>query len=177
MPKRSIRPIFIPIGPSIAYVPLTKGQWALIDRDDAERVGQYNWAISSIKNSSSFYARRWVPVGLNTEQFPRYLHEFILGKITGLTVDHKRPETERDCRKCNLRHANWSQQMRNRGRMRRAKNAHKGISFRPELGKYRVRVTADRGRIQVGHFDSESLAIEARDAALLAEHGEFSRIA
>lgn len=72
-----IRPVIIPIGPSIAYVDLTKGLYSLIDSDDAERVGETNWcAQKSKRKTGEFYAVR------NTSKPGRHtlpLHRFILG--------------------------------------------------------------------------------------------------
>ena len=59
MPDQFIpkRPIVIPIGPSIAYVPLTQGQFACIDVDDVALVGDRNWYAHWSEQTQSYYAQ------------------------------------------------------------------------------------------------------------------------
>lgn len=62
MPKgkynRPLKPVELPIGPSIAYLALTQGQFALIDRDDAAYLGSFNWCADWCAHTKSYYAQR-----------------------------------------------------------------------------------------------------------------------
>lgn len=52
------RKVIRPIGPSIAYVPLTRNLHALIDAEDADVVGQFNWQAWPLKTSRNLFDRR-----------------------------------------------------------------------------------------------------------------------
>jgi len=67
------------IGPSIAYVPLTKNRFAVIDAEDIDRVGVYNWYTVQAKPNA--YA-----ANKNAEGAPILLHRFLLK--TDLQIDH-----------------------------------------------------------------------------------------
>lgn len=90
MPKQYIcRPPMIIIGPSIAYVPLTQDQWALIDSDDATNVAVFSWYALWSKCTESFYAIGWD----GTRKVK--LHRFIMGFGYGdkRHVDHRNGRT------------------------------------------------------------------------------------
>lgn len=53
-----------------------------------------------------------------------YLHELILGKKQGYTIDHIDSENRMNNRLLNLRHATQSEQNHNRGKVSRKKNSH-----------------------------------------------------
>lgn len=55
------RPAIIPIGPSIAYLPLTQGLFALIDREDAPQLEKFKWQ-AYIRPPEPTYARMGVAI-------------------------------------------------------------------------------------------------------------------
>jgi len=110
-----VREPVIPIGPSIAYVPLTKGQYALIDSIYARKAGLYNWRAMWSPGTRSYYA------GAMLRGKTVYLHAFLLGKRPeGLHCDHKNRITLDD-RMCNLHWVTQSENLRNRSPESRAK--------------------------------------------------------
>jgi hypothetical protein len=55
MPQhKTFRPAIRVIGPSISYIPLTKGSYALIDSDDAENTDKYAWRVSTDSKTGQY---------------------------------------------------------------------------------------------------------------------------
>lgn len=54
---RDIRPIIVPVGPSIAYVPLTRGLFSLIDIEDVSDL----YYRKAVELSGDFARRSWGP--------------------------------------------------------------------------------------------------------------------
>src|ERR1035437_8057727 len=92
-------------------IPLTRGQFALIDDDDFNKFGGLKWFASLNKKTGSFYASRGV--GPRKKRRIVRLHREIMGSPEGLKVDHRNHNTL-DNRKENLRICTNSQNMMNR---------------------------------------------------------------
>lgn len=112
MPKKPIREAIIPIGPSIAYVELTQGQFARIDRSRAFELTTWNWYAHWEPDCNSFYAwrKQTKPDGKRTTIS---MQAQILGiSGSGLTGDHidRDPLNNMDY---NLRAATQSEQRYN----------------------------------------------------------------
>jgi len=152
------REVEYPIGPSIAYVPLTQGLYALIDADDAERVGHHNWHAAFNKTSRRFYARKRAGGG----RLP--LHSFVLGKEEGKTVDHISRDSL-DNRKCNLRMATASLQAWNRGMLRSNTSGHVGIFWEKKKSLWRALIIHKNKRIGLGRYKEKEEAIKAYEMA------------
>ena len=163
------RPIEIPIGPSIAYVPLTQGQFALIDREDAAIVGLHNWYALWSARTVSFYAYR------NKRQNGKYgllaLHGFLCPE-DGDIKDHANRNTLDD-RKCNLRGGSYAQNAQNRTVSRLNSIGLKGV-YRVR-NKFRVSVTENGRKVHGGYFDTPEEAKEVRDRLAVSMHGKFAR--
>ena len=162
-PLFPIRPVLRPIGPSIAYVELTQGQWALIDADDALRVGRYNWR--AIKAGTSFYARR-------THQH-QGLHVFLVG----LGADHINGNPLDNRRLANLRPASRSQNNCNRRRQRNNSSGYKGVSWHQGRQRWEAIIQANGKRKDLGGFSTPEAAYAAYCLAATKMHGEFARVA
>lgn len=67
------------IGPSIAYLPLTRGLFAIIDAEDVEKCSQWSWGATSTPHDSTTYARATERI-LETGKVRSFtLHRFLLG--------------------------------------------------------------------------------------------------
>jgi hypothetical protein len=171
---RQIRPIEIPIGPSIAYVPLTQGQFALIDREDAEWVGQWNWAASWIPKQATYYAQRHCfRYGKNTSVT---LHTSVLLPDRGFTTDHVVPGNGLDCRKSNLRQATLAQQSANRRLGRNNTSGLKGVTWDKWAKRWKAHCRVNGKERHLGHYLDKYEAKRAYDSCVLENHGEFARL-
>lgn len=166
-PKR--KAIF-PIGPSIAYIPLTKGQFALVDWDIAFSLEKWNWHAQWSPEGEYFYAIRRIPSG--DKQGVMLMHREILD-ISGFTGDHKNRNTL-DNRISNLRPATHSQQMMNRRLFKNNKTGYKGVTI--NRGKYMVGIKIEGKMKFLGRFDQLEDAVMVRKEAEEKWYGEYASV-
>jgi len=98
-----------------ALVPLTQNQYAMIDLEDVERVGKFNWYVA--KHPYTYYAVRTVCCGrdINNKYIKKtfLLHRYIFDIINyEMQVDHINRDGL-DNRKRNLRVCTRSENLRN----------------------------------------------------------------
>lgn len=99
------RVAIIPIGPSIAYVPLTQGYFCLIDSVDAEWLSEWNWCAINLNSvKSGVRAGRCIPKeGSWNKPRIQFMHSIIMPKPNPkLTIDHIN-RNPLDNRRSNLR--------------------------------------------------------------------------
>lgn len=139
----------------------------LIDKEDQERVMQYNWSISK---SSTDYFR--VETRLPTQKLIR-LHRFIMKVGPGESeVDHINGNPL-DNRKSNLRLATRDQNMRNIRPDR--KNKHGYIGVYNEGKRFKACISVNNKTVHVrGSFDTAVEAAKARDLLAYETSGEFA---
>lgn len=88
----------------------------------------------------------------------------------GMQVDHCNGD-KLDNRILNLRLVTASQNQQNQhGPKRGSTSGHKGIDWRRDYGKWRVRITIDRDSIHVGTFSDLDDAVKAYREAAAAHH-------
>lgn len=87
-----IKAPIIPIGPSIAYIELTKGLFALIDRELAGRIGAVNWYAQWNETTASYYAARSIRLPSGSRRL-EWMHKVILGISDDAQGDHVRQVT------------------------------------------------------------------------------------
>ena len=169
--RRKAREVIVPIGPSVAYLQLTQGQFGLIDRGDAALLGCRNWYALWSKDTQSFYAVGWY----GGEKIK--LHRLLLGLDRGdaRQGDHANGNTL-DFRRNNLRIATLEQNRRNCRRNRRNTSGFKGVNRSGK--KWIARLKVDGGlRLYLGRFATPEAAGRAYAAAARLHHREFARIA
>jgi hypothetical protein len=160
------------------HIPLTQGQFAIVDDEDFERTNQFKWSAMKItrKSGTVFYAKRVVwDDWKDKKQHIVLLHRFILEAPVGFDVDHKNNEPL-DCRKENLRLA--TRQQNNQNRLPR-EDKYKGVHFQP-TGPRRRRFTATIGTegktTYLGCFHTATEAARAYDAKAKELFGEFAKL-
>lgn len=145
-----------------AWVVLTKGFVALLDKDDAALVGQYSWS-AKLYSRHLVYARRGKP--------PYSMHRLI---AKGAVLDHVNGNAL-DNRRRNLREATHSENMWNRrAHVRATSSRFKGVHFHKWSGLWHARISYEGKRLHLGEFRSESDAAAAYDRAALSLYGEFA---
>lgn len=164
------KPIY-PIGPSIAYIPLTKGKFACVDWDDAEYLSQWNWVAWWAKHGDTWYAiRHWNVEG---QHMSMGMHRHIIRDVD--SVDHKTPGNGLDNRRSNLREATRQQQARNRRVRSDSGSGMRGVQGAE--GRWRAKISVGSKRIHLGYFSTAELACAAYREAATKYHGDFAQVA
>lgn len=162
-PKREV---IIPIGPSIAYVELTQGDYSLIDSEDAELVSGVNWHVV-------IYSGK--PYAIGSKNLA--LHRVISNTPKDLETDHRNGDGL-DNRKCNLRPVTHALNSINRKLNRDTITGIKGVTIYRNRGKritYRSYIKRDNKTYCLGTFDTAEKAGEVYRLASIELHGEYRR--
>lgn len=176
MPNRYYkRPVIIPPGPSIAYVELTKGQWSVIESQDAAWIGANNWHVLWDEDTESFYASR-CGSKIRGESGTVGMHAAIVKPRMGYLPDHINGNTL-DNRRNNLREATGSQNQCNKRILKNNKSGYRGVSWSARNGKWVAYIKLQRVQKFIGYFDNPEDAHLAYLEAAATIHGEFCRIA
>lgn len=150
----------------IARVELTRGMHAIIDAQDAARVGLLNWYASP--HHRGFIPLSQVPIGGRSIRV--HLHSWIMRPPAGIVVDHINHEPL-DNRRSNLRFATCG--LNNVNRRLRSSTGFRGVSTRKD--KYVAAISLGKTRIRLGYdFETAEDAARAYDAAARELHGEFA---
>lgn len=162
----------------VRQIQLTRGQIALVDAEDYERVNQHKW---NCLNFGAAQAR----IGSERVQ----MHRFILGltKEDKRVVDHIN-HNKLDNRRCNLRIVTAQQNNLNRvpDRGRQYKGVFDGLQGKEPcisgkwarshlpLKRYKAAITFNGQRFDLGGFPTPEEAARAYDAKAKELHGEFA---
>jgi hypothetical protein len=158
-PKRQA---IIPIGPSIAYIPLTKEKYAVVDSHIANEICRFNWYFKS-----PYYARRTGEGGQIL-----WMHYEILPMKEGLECDHINGDGLLNIRG-NLRYATRSQNNMNRKLNRNSRSGFKGVW---KVGdKWWAAIKIDGELISLGYHEKMENAITARKDKECELFGQYSR--
>lgn len=142
-------------------IKLTRGQLAIIDAADYERVSQHSW---------SYHPNGYAHAKINKKVIS--LHRFLLAEPRGI-IDHKNGNGL-DNRRCNLRIVTVLQNSRNRKPNKNRR--YKGVGYDSRNGKWRARIRVNYRHLFLGYFLSEKEAARAYNRAALKYHGKFARL-
>lgn len=172
MPRQiSIRqPIYV-IGPSIAYIPLTKGQFALVDRENAEYISQWNWHAHFAKTTQSFYAQRAISTGSNPRQKNIGMANVIMKTPNDLQCDHIYHQTLHNI-EVHLRNVTRRQNMTNSAKTR-SSCGFRGVAFNTHKKKWQATIRIEGNRLFLGYFSNPQEAGERYAEAAKIHHGDF----
>lgn len=150
------------------YIKLTRGEFAMVDDEDFERVNQHRWWCWSYKKCAKKYAvTRMKGCGIRIS-----MHRFVL--------PHDLPQTDHengnglDNQKRNLRPCDRIRNGRNRN-IQNHSSKFKGVSFLKRTKKWLAYIRVNKRLIRLGNFKNEIDAGMAYDKAALKYFGEFSR--
>lgn len=151
-------------------IPLTQGQFAIVDDEDAELVlAQGRWFAK--RDGRTFYAgRKTRRVGGG--QATLHLHTLLTGWPL---VDHVNGDGL-DNRRANLRPATKVENSRNRRLQSNNRSGFRGVSWITAKRRWRASICVQGRRIYLGHYTTPEAAAAAYDAAAREHFGEFARL-
>ena len=155
-------------------IPLTQGQFALVDSADADRVLQHKWMASRIKGR--WYASRAItkPDGRQTIQ---YLHRYILEPLPGQHVDHAGASLDNRRysadRHSGIRVATRSQNMANRSRPSHNTSGYIGV-FPSGSGTFVAALGYQGKSLHLGTHATAREAAIVRNRKALELFGDFA---
>lgn len=165
-----------PLDSSIRYIPLTKGQIAIVDAILYVWLIQWNWSAKWCRTSKQFYVSAWDVVSGK----PRIIrmHRLILGLQVGdeRVCDHINGNTL-DNRIDNLRVATRGQNPMNHKTYSNNNSGCPGVYWHKHNGNWVAYIYIKHTRIHLGCFpaDQKAQAIATRKAAEDKHFGEFAR--
>lgn len=149
-------------------VPLTRGQFALVDADQVEVLGLLWYAGD---HGGRFYAQRTERKNGRTKIVR--MHRLIMNAPDGVEVDHINGNPL-DNRKCNLRLASHAENSANGPLDQKNKTGFKGVSFHKSRKKYRASINIRGKHKHLGLFHSPAEAAKVYDEVAAREFGEFA---
>jgi hypothetical protein len=141
-------------------IPLTKGDFAIVDNKDYDYLIQFKW------QSSHGYAKR------DVKRKNVMMHRVINNTPDGMETDHINHN-----RRSNLRTVTHMQNSANRRRHKDKEfGQYKGSLWTPLLKRWRSVIFIDGKRIYLGIFDTELEAAIAYDDYAKEHLGEFAKL-
>ena len=154
-------------------IPLTQGEYAIVDPDDYERLRKYKWNVCKRSNTSYAVRHKWLP------EKKRYttvsMHREIIDVPEGLFVDHIN-HRGLDNRKANLRPATPAQntQYARYPKKKNATSKYRGVWYNKKTKRWRAVIGINNTRKVIGNFRNELDAAKAYDAAAKKYYKEFA---
>lgn len=150
-------------------IPLTKGQFTMVDDEDYELLMQWKW--HAIFVHGNFYARRTSQKNNISKSIK--MHRQIMNITdSNILIDHADGNTLNNM-KANLRICTHSQNCANRRIY--SKSKYKGIKLNKN-GKWSAQIGVNGKIIWLGTFNSDINAAIAYNDAAIKFHGEFARL-
>ena len=120
--------------------------------------------------------RAYVSCSLGKRDVPGHVVAWVChyGKLPDGVVDHINGDGA-DNRIANLRDCSSAMNIRNRRLNKNSNSGFKGVSWYPDVRKWRARITVDGRKQCLGFFEKAEDAAAAYDAGALQLHGEFAR--
>lgn len=150
-------------------IPLTRGQVALVDDEDYERLMAHRWHAMSVPGH--WYARRNIRV--TGKMVAILMHHEVTGIPRSVLVDHKNGDGL-DNRRLNLRACTHRQNLHNSKPC--GARRFKGTCLIRRSGKFSASICHDGVDVWLGAFPSEAEAAKAYDDKARELFGEFAKL-
>jgi HNH endonuclease/AP2 domain-containing protein len=137
-----------------AYIPLTKGQFAIVDDEDFAFLSQWKWQYSG---------RYAVRTGPRPSRKNIWMHRLIINPPEGLEVDHIN-RNRLDNRRCNLRVVTHSFNIQN-SPIQKHTSGYRGVYWNKERQKWSAGAGGRKQFCWLGYFRNELDAARAYDQA------------
>jgi len=173
-------PVTQPLNESYRFIPLTRGQNAIVDAADFDRLCKWSWYAYWCPKTRSFIAGRAGRTTCGEKHSTISMAREILGLRPGnpLNADHKNHNTL-DNRRENLRKCKVAQNTRNRTKHTLTSGGKlKGITWHRGrwVAQIQIRQQGKRQTIRIGRFFDPVAAAKAYDEAAKRLHGEFASL-
>ena len=147
-------------------IPLTRGQFAIVDAADYEWLSRYRWTC----RGGEPYAAR-----LDGRKII-WMHREIMQTPPGMICDHINGVTLNN-RRCNLRNCTRAQNLQNSCKCYHdATSRYKGVHWDKRHRKWRAEIASHGKHYWLGYFDSEIDAALAYDRKARELFGPFARL-
>ena len=148
-------------------IPLTKGQFALVDNEDLHLVEHINWQAR--KSVNTFYANA------TRDKITFQMHRIIMGVCDPkVLIDHIDGNGLNNTKK-NLRLANERNNCFNRRKRKDSAVSFKGV-WKASANRYRAEIVVNKKRHYLGCFKDSLSAAEAYNKAAIEHFGEFAQL-
>lgn len=170
--RRIRRPI--QIEGSIAYVPLTKGNVAVIDTQDVPLVADRNWHAKRYKTGAIYAC---AVIERDGRLITIRMHRLLTDAPDGLEVDH-RDGNGLNNRRGNLRVCDKPRNQANARIRKDNTSGFRGVSRKKWRSQWRwaAYLQVDGKRALVGYFKDPEEAARAYDSAARLAHGQFASL-
>ena len=156
---------------NVYRVPLTKGQYAIIDACDYEVVSKHVWHAVYVESIQGYYAATNINFGIKRRPIP--MHRMIMNAPDDRLIDHINGNGL-DERRENLRECSYSENVRNSKISKNNKSGFKGVNWSNVMKKWEAKIMVNRKKIHLGYYDTPEEAHESYCAAALKYHKEFA---
>jgi hypothetical protein len=159
----------------VKQIPLTRGQFALVDDEDYKHLIQHKWCALFYKCVNSFYAMQALPRNGEKQKIIS-MHRVIMGVTDSkIQVDHIDHDTLNNQRS-NLRICNHSESMANRRPFKNGSSKYFGVHWHKKTGKWQVQIQKDKKLKYIGIFATQEDAAKAYNEIAIKTHGEFANL-
>lgn len=149
-------------------IPLTQGQFALVDNEDFEELSKYKWYAQWEPHGQTYYAGRH----LKNPSTTFTMHRQVMGASPEQRIDH-RDHNGLNNQKENLRLCTDVQNQRNQRKLKNKSSRFKGVC-RNRYGGWRVYIVVNYKQKHLGHFVNEIDAALAYNKAATELFGEYA---
>jgi len=146
-------------------IPLTRGQFAVVDAKDYSVLSQYIWFAEG--TDKNYYAVRKE----NGKSIK--MHRQITNAPDHLVVDHI-DHNGLNNRNSNIRHATFTQNCQNQRRLSHKTSKYKGVHWNKRQKKWAAQIHCNNKKYHLGYFTDEIEAAKAYDKKAAELHDEFA---
>lgn len=144
-------------------IPLTKNQFAIVDKEDFKVLNQFKWHYSGVG-----YAAR--DVRENKKYKKIAMHRFLMNPPEGMIVDHIN-SNKLDNRRSNLRICTQKENVYNS-----KSKGYSKVTNRPLKKPYAARIMFNYKQIHLGYFATAREAQDIHNIAAKKYFGEFAKM-
>ena len=168
----------------IIKIPLTQGKFAIIDKEDYDKVMEYKWF--AVRDKNNFYAATH---GKNRETIK--MHRLILGLNDRNNICDHKDHNGLNNTKSNLRVCTFNENIKNTSSRINSTSVYLGVCYKPtrkrrlKNGNYSItniknkwvsQIQCNKKKYFIGRFETEKEAAIAYNNEAIKKFGEFANL-